>query len=336
MSSWIKIPERNYSKPVERAFYKLVDTKTPHLKKLILRVVALRTGARNFTGVFLVRDGFIVKPCNHSHKKFFGHLYLLGYKAPIGAKNLGELFKRYQIPKTTRAIIMGHRDINQSCRCFRAVMDLFDNSVECANKVIEQRCDRYFITKKETLRKVCGHLAKNKKIELLSNWLLRDTCMCYEQIELAAPEMLGTFDWTQTIEEIHDGLSRISNRLEDKKRDIPIPYIEQTVKDIEKANEILEGRLTLKLAVNGSELLDWGEHLHHCIGGYTEFALLGAEKEKPILLGVYEPSLSMPTWTISMQRLGSRWFIQQFYGAYNTSVSTEVFDLVDKSLGGVI
>lgn len=332
---WIKIPERNYSKPVERCFYKLVDTKTPHLKKLILRVIALRTGARNFTGIFLVRDGFIVKSCNHSHKKFFGHLYLLGYKAPIGAKNLGELFKRYQIPKTTRAIIMKHRDINLSCRCFRAVMNLLDNSVECANKVIEGRCDRYFITRKEILTKVCGHLAKNKKIELLSNWLLRDTCMAYEQIELVAPEMLGTFDWTQTIEEIHDGLSRISNRLEDKKRDIPILYIEKTVEDIEKANEKLEGKFTLKLAVNGSELLDWGEHLHHCIGGYTEYALKGAEIEKPILLGVYEPSFSMPTWTISMQRVSTYWFIQQFYGAYNTPPSEEIRKLVGRSLGDI-
>jgi hypothetical protein len=332
---WIKIPERNFLKPVERAFYKLVDTKTPHLKKLILRVVALRTGARNFTGVFLVRDGFIVKPCNHSHKKFFSHLYLLGYKAPIGAKNIGELFKKYKIPKTTRAIVMGHRDINLSCRCFRAVMDLLYNSVECANAVITQRSDRYFITKNVLLTKVCGRLAKSKKVELLSSWLLRDTCMAYQRVEFVAPEMLEAFDWTQTIEEIHDGLSRISNRLKDTKRNIPIPYIEKTVEDIEKANEKLKGAFTLKLAINGNELLDWGEHLNHCIGGYTEYALKGAAIEKPILLGVFEPEFSMPTWTISMQRVSTYWFIQQFYGAYNTPPSAEIRGVVQTALGGV-
>ncbi len=335
-ASWETVLEEKYTSHLFLIRKKVVPTKTPHLFKLIIRFVAQR---KNGTALFLVRDGYIVKPCRKCDVRYLMYAYRAGYKPSLRSRNLGELFKKYDIPKSVGKILVEHSNsygqrfsIHSFCRSYEKLLVFFEGSVENLCKVVSS--SPYFYRNYESLDTalIVTHFSGKRKLDFYCSPYMRDITWEYDSLRLFTPELLEGFDWTQSIEEIHRSLTNLEKKRRNPDFNTKIPYIEKTEGDVSMANELLGGQLTLKLSENGEELALWGNHLHHCIGSYTRQALSSAKDESLILLGVYEPNKDMPTWCIEMRRLRGLWSILQFRGLFNRSAPQETIDLVQKEL----
>ena len=321
--------------------YKVVDTKTPHLKKLIIRSINhQRKKDLARTGMFLVRDGFIVKPCKKKDKSLVFLAKKIGYKAPIRSLNLGALYKKYNIPKSTGKIIAASDAPHTLAINFKYLLEVFDGSIDNANKVLSIAGVSIGATfhkrRRASVTELLGYLSTERKIEMLEDAFICDTASSFQTISLSVPQQLENFDWTQSARRIHDDLARICDRLLNPDRYTPISYQEKTIESIDLTNQFLsKSKLRLKLAENGMDLLVWGQHLSHCIGGYTRPAITGAANEYCVLVGVYEEENEKPTWTIQMKAVGEKaafWTIVQFYGKYNSPPSPEIRTQVEEGL----
>lgn len=335
-----KLFEKNSHDTIWHVLHKVVDTKTPYLKKLIIRSINhQRKKGLARTGMFLVRDGFIVKPCKKKDKRLVFLALDIGYKLPIRSLNLGALYKKYNIPKSTGKIIAASNNAHTLAINFKYLLGVLNGSVDNANKVlpiVDGSIGGIFHKRRRVVvAELLTRLSTERKIEMLCDAFICDTAASFLTISLSAPQHLENFDWTQPARRIHDDLARICDRLTNPDRYFPIPYKEETVKSISDANTVLNNGLRLKLAENGMELLGWGQHLSHCIGGYARRAVIGAENESCILLGVYEGENEKPTWTIQMRAVGERskfWSIVQFYGKYNSPPPPEIRIQVEEGL----
>ena len=319
---------------------KIVETKTPYLQKLIIRFIS---GNKNGTALFLIRDGFVVKHCRPQDKRHTNFAHICGYKLPIRSRNLGALFEKYNIPKSTGKILVekltqAHRfHIHTFCRDFKDLLKFMGESIDNLNKVISYNPYIYRSLKSldmSNVMSVMDNMSAKRKLDFLCCDYIRDTCWMHSELKEDAPQLLNGFDWTKSVQEIHDSLSLLRQKKRNPRLYEDIPYIKETVKDVEKANNLLGGQLELKLAKNGEDLAKWGNHLHHCIGGYANRALIGADDESLILMGVFEPDKDMPTWCIEARVRGSarRWTILQFRGLYNEQAPEQTIDLVDERL----
>lgn len=335
-----KLFEKNLHETTWHILHKVVDTKTPYLKKLIIRSINhQRKKGLVRTGMFLVRDGFIVKPCKRKDKSLIFLARQIGYKLPIRSLNLGALYKKYNIPKSTGKIIAAGDAPHMLAINFKHLLAALDGSVDNTNKVLSIAGISvgaiFHKRRRAVVAELLTRLSTERKIEMLCDPFICDTAASFLTLSVSAPQHLTSFDWTQPARRIHDDLARICDRLTNPDRYTPIPYKEETVKSISDANTMLSNGLRLKLAENGMDLLNWGQHLSHCIGGYTRRAIIGAENESCILLGVYEGENEKPTWTIQMRAVGERakfWSIVQFYGKYNSPPPPEIRIQVEEGL----
>jgi len=267
--------------------YKLVDTKTPHLKKLIIKRIPLKKKVRvgPQTIIFLVRDGFIVKACTPNAGRFSNIAHRLGFKKSIRSQNIGALFKKYSIPKSTGKIMMSTPFINMSihsyARSFRKLVEVFGESVDNANKVLAQSHVRLpYHLKNPVFHDFMGRMSIERKIDVVTAEYFLDMFYSYRTICTESPNTLELIDWRRSAQNLHDDLYKAADRINNPDRCIPIPYNDRLVWAVSNCNndeEMIANNLTIRLAKDGDELLEWGTHLHHCIGGYTCRALSGAE-----------------------------------------------------------
>lgn len=309
-------------------------TKTPFLEKWIILQLMGRVKA---VSIYLVRDGHFVKHVSGPRVQ----LHFLGLKESIRSKNIGALWKKYKVPKSTRAIIKNRSLLHQGCMTFALLMKRF-KSVERVNGILEK--SRKFTVMRQRLNMLKtfeGFLSPERQVQYICYNFLRDIYRCYTNILTAGTETskacLDEIDWTDSPEKIHDYLTLNWERIQNSQVAQAIPYLPTTKEDVEKADKTLE-KLTLRLANSGEDLIRWGNHLNHCIGSYTKEAFQYATKEKYIMLGVFEENQELPTWTIEMQRNkyatsetdvpDRKWHICQFYGNYNSRPPEDVRKLV--------
>lgn len=103
---------------------------------------------------------------------------------------------------------------------------------------------------------------------------LRDTADQYE----THPDKIPLMDDFKTLKEIHDYVSREFGKIKEPAVTFEYPDYVQAIDGVE-----VDG-LTIKLAKDSHILIDWGQEMHNCIGGYKDRVV----SKECILIGVYE------------------------------------------------
>lgn len=133
---------------------------------------------------------------------------------------------------------------------------------------------------------------------------LRDTADQYETHPEKIPLLLDFKD----LKEVHDYVSREFGKIKEPKIDFEYPDHVKKIDGLE-----VEG-LRIELAKHSHILIDWGQEMHNCIGGYAKRV---AQKEC-ILLGLYEGSKIK--YNIEVKSDG----VKQFVAEHNRNITGKI------------
>lgn len=95
---------------------------------------------------------------------------------------------------------------------------------------------------------------------------INDTVMMYKKIRQYDKSLLNAVNWAGTIIDIHDDLSKISNKI--RYANVSISY-----RDTDKLLEREVGEFTFSLAVDTNELVLIGQEMKICVGSYRDSVL---------------------------------------------------------------
>lgn len=319
--------------------YKEIKQPDGYTTKLIIKMVDKRMG--NYPcGIFLVRDGQVIRYWCKSHRgrpvslSQWGTILAelnINYRA-IFSRDLGALYKKYNIPASARRLAKYSMDQFKFCTLWADLRKIGFCPEQCNTIMTGTRhynaitCLITHFTGKVKSKNLplWEKLSDKQRINCFLYAHVYDLFNMHAEIHKDAPELLESIDYRESLQALHDNFSRISMRLNGLKIDMEIPY-DDNARQLEQMAP--EG-FRIKLAKNGNELIHWGELLKHCIGGYTNKALRGAQDNSIILGGVYIGDNTDPTWTFAIrwsERIG--WRFMQFYGLRNTEPPHEVYQL---------
>lgn len=182
----------------------------------------------------------------------------------------------------------------------------------CADKTRDGRFGWINITNLKDVRKFLKNYNKQKIYNLLYNYEkndneiiffrrsdFQDTINMYSQYgeKIILPKHPKDF------KEIHDYLSKEVLKIQNEPVEIKYP------EKIKKLNGIIIDNLKIELPFNTHVLIDWGQKMNNCIGGYQQ----QAAKNQVLLLGIYKDNKL--TYNISIRNK----ILEQFYGPRNSN-----------------
>lgn len=305
--------------PVKGILFKITTDDRPGVVRVVIKTKSKSRSKveTNETVIIFVRDGYLMKevPAKYAH-----FMQMLGAKKPIGAKNLGELFKKYDVPKSLRHIFLRSNRVQAMCLSLpnvRILLPVVEDQVKFysttqvyANRFNPKSFKRVF----EFLKSV----PPNRRLEQMSYDHLLDTI---RMIKFIKEKVNVEIDYSMRADEMHEWASGEHNKILNPNR--IIPYMEEIQHKVENMQSTLEASsLSIRLAVDTYELVQWGSKLNHCIGTYSSRAVEGSS----VLLGVFVGEEL--TYTIECNK---ELLIRQFYGKRNSRPSIDHDALVRKA-----
>lgn len=365
--------------------YKVVEVnKFTHKVILIIRTRNVMTQS-----IVLVRDNRIHKITSlkrntvdqplvarvlskHTKKSFSTINYVLGaifgVGRPVYSKNIGALWKKYNVPSSVAKFILEHCNGGASpcefAMAYAGAMLLLDNKDLAREAMMNNYANYYtlisaykFKRKKNEILEFFSKIPNpRKKLQfLLGPSFLFDSIRSVNQ--LTGTQFEPMIDWSLKPKEFHDHVTKLLEQSRNAWKYEDFPYTEQMTQIIEQTNVLLseppmhaQHYMRLKLAQNGVELSHWGKKLHHCIGSYSREARNGAVNQDKMLLGVYTaPNADTPEYCIETDLVlshdgNTRWNIRQFNGLQNRRADQLLVNMVNLALnrahkditGGVI
>lgn len=282
--------------------YKIVDTNDQHIKK-VLWIVLSRNATKK--GIFLVRDNYVVKYVNGNKSYNRMVRVLLKFKESIHSKNLGELFKKYDVPPSIRKIALKSRSVHQTCLLYSVLIKFLvapERFIELT-KYIPPHNLVWILLKKKSLSNFMFSMSEKRRVDALRYRFIYDIVLMYEKVS----HVINEFNFNRDMEEVHDHLVELVKSIENEKQNLPFEYNEKTLKKFGAVK--ISDNITIDLPKSGVDLVVWGEHLSHCIGSYVDIAKRGNR----IFMGVFVDNKELPDYTIEMYQ--SR--VVQFYGRRN-------------------
>lgn len=291
--------------PFDGLLFKIVADDRPGVVKVIIKDKRKLYGTLlNTTCIFFVRDGYLIKSVPARYKHF---ARLLGAREPICAKNLGSLFKKYDVPKSLRTIFLKTRDIQLTCLVLqnvRKLLPVVEDQVKFFSAPMVY--DRRFHPKGfKRVYEFLKNVPANRRIEYMNCDHLLDII---RMVNYVKARVNVEIDYSMRAEELHQWASGEYNKILNP--NLPIPYSPEMLENVEIMNyNLIDEVVSIRLAVDTYELVQWGNELSHCIGTYGRSAVDG----RSVLFGVFVGEEL--TYTIEANQ---KFHIRQFYGKRNS------------------
>lgn len=302
--------------PHSGIIFKITEDKRPGVVKVIIKHISQTKRLPTSATVAFVRDGYLIKkaPAKYQHL-----MRLLGAKNPIHSKNLGELFKKYEVPKSLRSIFLKSNDIHTLCislvnvrKLLPAVEDqvkFYSSTTVYANRFHPKRFNRVF--------EFLNNTPFNRRLEQMNYDHLSDTIRMVNFVKTRGVEV----DYSMRAEALHRWASGEYNKVINPNS--VIPYTDEMMDNVGNIQSTLKANgLSIRLASDTYELVRWGNELYHCIGTYGRRAVEGSS----VLFGIFVGE--QLTYTIESNK---ELHIRQFYGKRNSRPSVDHDALVRKA-----
>lgn len=225
--------------------------------------------------VILVRDGFYLnkKSQNIALRNPMVHQICryLGIKRRIGAKNLGVLYAKYNIPKAARKIMQANY-ILEYCLAYNNIRKIVPIP-EYIIEILKSSGTRFHDPKFFDTYKILLAASEYRRKKYLEYTHIRDIVRMINIMLGIKPDY--KIDFSLSPEQMHNSLSKEINRI--KTANIAVNYGPKILELFDEFNEALKNcganNISLRLVKDTHELVNWGIDMDHCIGSYRDAAI---------------------------------------------------------------
>lgn len=246
--------------------YKWVPTDTKDVSKLIIMFAYKGVMETSKHGIFLVRNGRVIKECTPECRRFRQYVKMLRINPKrLRAKNIDNLLKRYSVPASLQQVISRYPDPFFMCKVYDTlhkenisddiITKTFEDGYEYRNLrlIFDIDSGRVHYGKRE----LWGRLSATNKIKLLGHLDAGKMFNDFKYIQEASPDALQSIPFHGTIFELSLELSDSRKALEAQKLLALFEYSDSVVKMHNRLNSNLIGTgLSVKLFDCGMDVLN--------------------------------------------------------------------------------